>query len=287
MNAETFSGLWFIDEPFAHRMEGIILPRLAAGFDPIPPHFLRANEQLRAGISFRDSQGNFSYSRYLLDKYLTAGGGDVAVIPINGTMSRYGFCGGGNEEIASVLAEAATEKQVKGVVLKMDTPGGTVDSTDMLADAVASFPKRIEAWTNYCASAGMFVASQADDITMENGIVSSVGSIGVLMVYVDRSEQLEKSGQKVTIFRADGSQDKARINGVEPLTDELRAEITAQLNEAKASFDGYVRRGRAGKMISDEPLTGKMYNKRDALRLGLVDRLGSLADTINRVRSWA
>ncbi|GAB2798798.1 hypothetical protein GCM10027275_50550 [Rhabdobacter roseus] len=283
MNADTFSGLWYLEKDFSDRMMDIMLPRLAAGKDPIPEHFLRA-QRPQSGIKIYDENGDFNLNAYYLREFVRDGGGDVAVIPINGTMSRYGFCGFGNERIAAILAEAERQQDVKGVVLKIDTPGGTVDSTDMLADAVRTFSKPIVAWTNYCASAGYFVASQADLIVMENSISSSVGSIGVLMVYVDRSEALEKAGLKVEIFRSEGSEDKARINGVEPLTEDLRAEIQTELNEARRSFHGYVRRGRAGKLQSDEALTGRMYKKKEALKLGLVDRLGSLGDAIQLAR---
>ena len=282
MTAETFSGLWFIHEPFALRMQSIVLPRLAAGKDPIPGHF-----KLRTQISAIDENGNLDINRYYLRDALRQGGGDVAVIEIEGTMSRYGYCGYGNERIVGILKAAEAEPQVKAVVLKMDTPGGTVDSTDILADAVARFSKPIIAWTNFCASAGYFVASQADQIVMENSIASEVGSIGVLMVYVDQSEALEKEGLKVTIYRADASVDKARINGLEPLTNELEAEIRASLNEASRAFNGYVRRGRAGKLKGDAVLTGKMYNKRQALKEGLVDKLGSLDDAIAMARKLA
>lgn len=284
VNAETFSGLWYLHEPFAQRMEGIILPRLAAGFDPIPPHFMGEAGRLRAAISTQGADGNWDINRSYLRDFLQDGGGDVAVIPVDGTMSRSGFCGYGNERIASILEAADGEPQVKAVVMKFNTPGGTVDSTDMLADAVRNFSKPIVAWTNYCASAGYFVASQCDQIVIENSISSEMGSIGVLMVYVDQSAALEKMGLKVTIYRAKGSEDKARINGVEPLTAELEAEIQTDLNVALKSFHGYVRRGRAGKLTSDEALTGKMYKKKQALSLGLADRMGSLGDAVKLAR---
>ncbi|TDB60080.1 S49 family peptidase [Arundinibacter roseus] len=287
MTAETFSGMWFIDEPFASRMQGIILPRLVAGKDPIPAHLNQVSTRLRYEISPYDEKGGWNEDRWYLRNFLRTGGGDVAVIPVEGTMSRYGFCGYGNERIASVLQEADREPEVKAVVLKLDTPGGTVDSTDMLADSIRNFSKPIIAWTNYCASAGYFVASQCDEIMLENSISSEVGSIGVLMVYVDQSAALEREGLAVTIFRAKGSHEKALINGIEPLTAELEKQIQTDLNEAMVAFHGYVRRGRAGKLKSDYVLTGRMFKKKAALKEGLVDRLGTLGDAITLARKKA
>ena len=88
----------------------------------------------------------------------------------------------------------------------------------------------------------------------------------------------------VTIFRATGSEDKALINGIEPLTDELKAEIQTDLNACRKVFLGYVKRGRAGKLKSDEVFTGKMYKKNDAIKLGLVDKVGTLSDALKRAR---
>ncbi|SDG71724.1 protease-4 [Dyadobacter soli] len=264
-------------------MEGIILPRLAAGFDPIPPHFKAGH--IDAAISTRDKNGNWSRARAYLDSYLTAGGGDVAVIPIEGTMSRFGYCGMGNEFLTQVIQEAAEEPAVKSIVIKGHSPGGTVDSVEMLADAIKYFPKPTVGYVNgMAASACVFAMSQCDQIVMENSSSSEIGSIGVLMVYINQSEALKQAGYEVTIFRAGESVDKARINAVEPLTPELKAEIQQDLDAAMNVFKGYVRRGRAGQLRSDEVFSGKMYKKSKALSLGLVDKTGSLSDAIKLAR---
>lgn len=264
-------------------MEGILLPRLAAGFDPIPPHFRAA--QIEAAISPRDKNGNWSQARAYLDLYLRAGGGDVAVIPIEGTMSRFGFCGMGNEFLTEVINEAAAEPEVKAMVIKGHSPGGTVDSVEMLADAIKNFPKPSVGYINgIAASACVFAMSQCDQIVQENSSSSETGSIGVLMVHINQTAALEKAGIQVTIFRAGESVDKARINAVEPLTDDLVAEIESDLDAAMKVFKGYVRRGRAGRLTSDEVFSGKMYKKSEALKLGLIDKVGNLADAIKLAR---
>lgn len=281
MNAETLSGLWYIHEPFANRMGDIIIPRLAAGVEPFPA-YLRPN----AGIDVYDKDGDWSYIRASLAQYLKAGGGEVAVIPIVGTMSRFGMCGMGNEFIAAVLQEAAFEPKCKAVVLKATSPGGTVDSTEMLADAVRNFPKKIVAFVaGQAASACLFVISQADVIVIENSISAEMGSIGVLAIHVDQSEALEKQGLKVTIFRASDSVDKMTINPVEPLKEAVIQEIQTSLDKSQNRFKGYIRIGRAGKLKSEEVFTGKMYDNPDSIRLGLADVSGSLQDAIKIAKS--
>lgn len=285
MHEQTFSGLWYLNETFAWRMHDVILPRLITGKEPLPSHLLLTEERQRlaAKSNFMDEE-NHDYYLWDLKYYRKQGGGDVAVIPISGTMSRNGFCGYGNEYITKLIEVADKDTNTKAVVLKINTPGGTVDSTEMLADAVKNFSKPILAWTPFCASAGYFVASQCDEIFLEDSVTSDVGSIGVLMVYVDQSKFLEKEGFDVTIFRANGSEDKALLNGIEPLTDELKAELQADLNACRKAFLGYVKRGRAGKIQSDEVFSGKMYKKKEALKLGLVDQIGTLSEAVKRAR---
>lgn len=280
LNAETFSGLWYISEPFAQRMEGIILPRLIAGIDPIPAHF-RPN----AAIPIFDQDGEFDYIAFSLNQYLKIGGGDVAVIPLTGTMSRAGMCGMGNEFIVDLLKRAAVEKSVKAVVIKGTTPGGTVDSVEMLADAIRNFPKPIVGYVaGMVASAGVFAFSQTKHIVMENSESAEFGSIGVIMVYVNQKAALEKAGLDVTIFRATGSVDKARINAVESLTPDLEKQIQTDLDSSLNVFKGYVRRGRAGKLNSDDVFTGQMYKKKPAKEYGLVDSFGTVDDAIRIAR---
>lgn len=280
MLSQTFTGLWYINEAFALRMHDMILPRLRAGKDPLPTSYLRQQRPDAAEpLGYQ-----IDYDLRDLRDYLKAGGGEVAVIPISGAMSRDGMCGYGNEYTARILEKADAYDTVKAVVLKINTPGGTVDSTEMLADTVKNFSKPIVAWTPYCASAGVFVASQADEIILEPSVTAEIGSIGVLMVYTDYSKYLEKEGMDVQIFRAEGSEDKALINGIEPLTDELKAEIQADLNACRKAFLGYVKRGRAGRLKSNEVFSGKMYKKEQAIQLGLADKIGSLNDAIKRAR---
>ncbi|MCA0229890.1 MAG: S49 family peptidase [Bacteroidetes bacterium] len=281
MLEQTFSGLWYINSAFALRMHDIILPRLRAGKEPLPASYLQPRPQ---SMESNSSGNSIDWDLEDLKSYLKAGGGDVAVIPIDGAMSRYGLCGYGNEYTARILEKAQDFAKVKSVVLKINTPGGTVDSTEMLADTVKNFSKPIVAWTPYCASAGVFVASQADEIILEPSVTAEIGSIGVLMVYTDYSKYLEKEGMDVQIFRAEGSEDKALINGIEPLTDELKAEIQADLNACRKAFLGYVKRGRAGRLKSNEVFSGKMYKKEQAIQLGLADKIGSLNDAIKRAR---
>ena len=273
MTGFSFAGQWYIEPGYAERMRELIVPRLEAGKDPIPVGLLNTNPVIDAKLS-RNEQ-------YLADYFRLENG--VAVLPINGAMSRSGdMCSYGNESMMRWMDILNRDENTSAIVLKINSPGGTVDSTRAFADAVRAVGKPIVAWTPFAASAAYFVASQCTEIMVEDQLVGGVGSIGVLMVLANQGRALEKQGIDVQIIRADGSQDKALVNGVEPVSEATMAELKTMLNACRSEFVGYVRRGRAGKLTSNEVFSGKMYTANDAVRLGLADRKGTLQQAVQR-----
>jgi protease-4 len=275
MTGFSFAGQWYIEPGYADRMKEMIVPRLEAGKDPLPPSMFQGNPPIDARLS-RNEQ-------YMADYFRTQEG--VGLLPVKGAMSRNGeMCSYGNETLMNWMGIMARDEQTRAIVMNTNSPGGTVDSTRGFADKVreVSAIKPVVMWTPFAASAAYFVGSQATEIMVEDQLVGGIGSIGVLMVLTNQKAALEKQGIQVEILRADGSQDKALVNGVEPISEQTRAELQATLNACRAEFVGYVRRGRAGKLTSNEVFTGKMYTASDAVRLGLADRKGSLQQAIQR-----
>lgn len=206
----------------------------------------------------------------------------VAVIRIIGSMTRYGdLCSYGSEDIASWILEANTRPEISAIVLQINSPGGEVDGTEMLANVVKYSKKPIVAHVaGMAASAGYWVASQASEIMMESRTTSEVGSIGVLAVHVDSSAFLEKEGHKVTIIRADGSEDKALFNSIEPLNEDVLAIAKTHLNVSRKAFIASVKSAR--KNISEDVFSGKMFFGSEALKLGMADSIGYLGDAVSR-----
>ncbi|AWL07968.1 hypothetical protein HME7025_00083 [Aquirufa nivalisilvae] len=206
----------------------------------------------------------------------------VAVIRIIGSMTRYGgLCSYGSEDIASWILEANTMPEVSAIVIQINSPGGEVDGTEMLANVVKNSQKPIVAHVaGMAASAGYWVASQATEIMMESKTTSEVGSIGVLAMHVDSSAFLEKEGHKVTIIRADGSEDKALFNSVEPLSQDVLASVKADLNVYRKAFINMVKSAR--KDISEDVFSGKMFFGSEALKLGMADSIGYIGDAVSR-----
>lgn len=213
---------------------------------------------------------------------MTTQSGQVVVIPIMDTMSRYGdACSFGSEDVAAWIAEANADGSVSGIVLEINSPGGDVDGTEMLGHAVKNSKKPIVAWVaGMAASAAYWVASQASEIVAESEVSTRVGSIGVLAMHVDASAALEKEGYKVTIIRSDGSEDKALFNSVEPLGEDIVTNTKAELNQIRSQFIDIVKAGRPG--IANDVFSGKMFSGKDAKKRKMVDRFGSLSDAVRR-----
>ncbi|MEZ0607865.1 S49 family peptidase [Fibrella sp. WM1] len=280
MTGFSFAGTWYLDYGYAERMREVIRPRLEAGKDPLPQSLLQINPDAEPPpIDARLTSGE----QRIADYFRTPEG--VGILSINGAMSRSGeLCSYGNETLMAWAGILGRDEHTRAVLLRVNSPGGTVDSTKAFADAIQAVNavKPVVTWTPFAASAAYFVASQSREIWVEDQQVGGVGSIGVLMVLTNQSKALEKQGIEVEIMRAEGSHQKALVNGIEPIADPTRAELQATLNACRSEFVGYVRRGRVGKIKSDEVFTGKMYTASQAVQLGLADRKGSFQQAYQR-----
>lgn len=268
---------WALEPKFHDRVAALIL----AG--KIDLSSLQAN---RKSPYFESLQAGFGFAEhyYRLPKVQTKQG-KVAVIPLIGVMTRAGdLCSWGTEDVCAWMMEAYADRDVIGVVLEVNSGGGAVDGTELLAEVVRQRNKPVVAYvTGMAASAAYWVASQADEIVMESAVASEVGSIGVLAMHVDVSAALEKEGYKITIVRADGSEAKALFNSYEPLSEKLIAEIKAEMKPVRGEFIKQVQNVRA-KIADEEIFSGKMYPGSEAVKNGMADRIGYLGDAVGRVQ---
>lgn len=258
---------WAIDYGFASR----ILPILESG----KIESFLALQQAKPVMMGERAEGFYSAQKIK----------NTLLIGINGTMTRSGgACSLGNEHIAADLLAAQTMQGIESIVLQMNTPGGTVDSTAMLADAVKNSSKPVLVHvTGMCCSAGMYVASQAREIFVENANASILGSIGV-MRGIESNKKMVEAGNapEVTLLRGPKSGNKAKLNGYEEMTQEVFDEQMAVMAAIEDDFHAAVMAGRPNmspKVFKDE---AKTYTGAQAIKLGMADRIGSLADTIAR-----
>jgi len=215
----------------------------------------------------------------------------VAVIPIHGVIAKrmnlmQEFSGGTSSEIVGRDIRAAlADSEVRAIVLDMDSPGGTVDGTEALAEIVyeAREVKPIVVFANgLMASAGYWIGSGAQRIiTNQTG---EIGSIGVVMAHYDYSEANEKAGVKRTYIYA--GKYKTIGNDSEPLSKEGEAYLQAGVDYVYSLFIETVSRNR-GCTIADTlaMAEGKIFIGQQALDIGLVDEIGNFETALETARS--
>ena len=216
---------------------------------------------------------------------LTADG--IAVIEMVGTMTKYGSSLSeypGSVTMRRRMRKAVADERVRGIVLRIDSPGGSVSGTGDLADEVrnASLAKPVVAYIeDIGASAAYAVASQASQIVA--GPDAIVGSIGTYMVIYDYSAQAAKAGIKAIVVRA-GRMKGAGTPGTE-ITEEQLAVFQREIDEVNAQFLKRVMRGRGMGIEQVTKLaTGEVWVGDYARALGLVDKVQSLDAAIGDMR---
>ncbi len=210
-------------------------------------------------------------------------GSKVAVIPLEGpVMKNGGMCSYGSKDIIAWVDKANADADVSSIVLVTDSPGGQVDGTEAMANAIKNSAKPVVAYIDgLAASAAYWAVSQASHIFISSGTTAWAGSIGSLIRHVDSSQALAQSGQKVTYITADRSTHKVLGNGTEPLTEEAIAYYKSDLNTVNDTFISAVESGRGDKLTNkEEVFSAKIYNGKQAIKLGLVDKVGTLNDAI-------
>jgi len=217
----------------------------------------------------------------------------IGMLPLFGSMTKYGgLCSYGTQDIIKMMNTLNADPDIDAMVMVTDSPGGSVMGTPEFGEELARSQKPIVSFVDgSMASAAYWAGANTDYIMMNSQEpTAAVGSIGTLYVHVNQSKAIEQNIGEVKIIRAPQSVDKARINSVEPLTEELEAEIVAELKEITDYFINTVSTGRGSSLkVTDAEniFTGKMYKGAEAKKLGMIDSLGSINDAIDRAAMMA
>jgi signal peptide peptidase SppA len=171
--------------------------------------------------------------------------------------------------------------------LDVDSPGGGVYGVAEVSEFIranrmaATGGKPIITQINsLAASGGYWIGSSSDEIIITPG--GEAGSIGVYMLHEDISKWLEKEGIKETFIYAGDY--KVEGNPFEPLGDEAAAHYKSRVNDYMGMFIDSVAKGRnvASKKVIDDFGKGRVFGASQALAAGMVDRVGTLDETLAR-----
>ena len=218
----------------------------------------------------------------------------VAVVNMQGPLSKRSslysmFMGGGSmQAIAQAVRAAAADPAVEAIVLDIDSPGGTVSGTEALANVIrqAREQKPVVSFANgRMCSAAYWAGSGASAIVAES--TADVGSIGVLIVHYDYSEQDRKFGVKIT-YVASGKY-KTIGNNAEPLSGFARDVLQAETDYVYGLFVRAVALNRnvPEQQVLESMADGRVFIGAQAVEAGLADHVGTREDAINLARSLA
>lgn len=211
--------------------------------------------------------GLISAFAWLTGNGLAGATNHIAKVRIDGTITE-------DEELLTRLETVRKSAAVKGVIISIDSPGGTTAGGEAIFEAIrklaADKPVVAQVGT-LAASAGYMIASATDHIVARQS--SIVGSIGVLVQFPDLTGLMDKIGVKMEEVKS--SPLKAEPNPFNPTTDEERAMLRAMIMDSYDWFVGLVDERRP--MTRAEVLAvadGSVFTGRQALQRKLVDELG-------------
>ncbi|MEX1368221.1 MAG: signal peptide peptidase SppA, partial [Nannocystaceae bacterium] len=256
----------------------------------------RISESLRADVEFEPLPDTRPREHWAEDPY-------VAVVLVDGTIvdgkSRaipfigVGFSGG--DTIAETLRELRDDPYCRGVVLRVNSPGGSALASDIIwrevqrtAQAHERDPRFaapiVVSMGDVAASGGYYVAMGAPTVIADPMTIT--GSIGVISLHFDVSELLTKLGISTFTFKEGQNADIG--TPFSPYTPDQRARVEGGI---RRTYDLFRERVAEGRGITTEKVDelgrGHVYSGTDAEALGLVDSMGGLHEAIEQVRTMA
>lgn len=208
----------------------------------------------------------------------------IAVLPIQGSLFPKAnlltdFSGGTSmEKLMSDFNMLMNADQVKGILLDIDSPGGSASMVKEMADAIFEGRKEKPIWAianPITASGSYYLGSQAEKLfTTPSGVL---GSIGVIAVHTDETKADEMAGIKRTVLTV--GENKGIGHPAMPLTDEHMRIQLEQMTEIYEDFTADVARGRgvSQEIVKETYGKGRTYKARSALEKGMVDGIKTIS----------
>jgi signal peptide peptidase SppA len=212
----------------------------------------------------------------------------VALVDVNGTLVNKGAYIGAQSGLTSYeglraqIADAVNDPEVGAICLVIDSGGGEVGGMGETANVIrAARDKKpvIAVVDDFCCSAAYGLASQANSVWVSQ--TSTVGSIGVILVHMDHSGELQMAGVRPTIIKA-GSK-KASGNPFTPLDQDAMEELAGMVSKHYEAFLQTVAAGRGAKCSAKaaRETEAGIFVGQDAITRGLADRVGTVEQAVD------
>jgi len=225
-------------------------------------------------------------------------GPKIAMIDVSGVISdepdrdglRFAERPGMVVEVRNALDRAAEDEEVVGVLLRINTPGGSVSASDTLHHEIEVFrtdgARPVVAFLNGLATSGGYYVAMASDRVIAHP-ASVTGSIGVVMPGLSLEGLMEKYGVTDQTLKSGPFKDSGSM--FRDMNPEERAQLQGVIDDLFVRFQDVVVKGRPA--LSREKIAalsdGRVYSAKQALDSGLVDQLGYLEDAVAELEKRA
>lgn len=187
----------------------------------------------------------------------------------------------GSDRIAAAIRKARLDDKVKAIVLRVNSPGGSALASDVIWRETVLAKKAkpfVVSMGSLAASGGYYIAASADSIfAAPNTITGSIGVFGLIPSF----DKFMKNKIGITFDRVVTGPYADALNGLRPMTADEEQIIQGMVNRIYEEFVQVVADGRKLPVDSIHAMAqGRVYTGEQALKLGLVDRMGDLDDAI-------
>ncbi|ABZ83503.1 signal peptide peptidase sppa, 36k type [Heliomicrobium modesticaldum Ice1] len=216
-------------------------------------------------------------------------GNTVAVVRLEGMIADAGAGAGagllggesGSGQVLEALRRLQQDKQIKAVVLRINSPGGTSAASQEIGREVDRLRESgkvvVASMGDVAASGGYWVAARADKIVAN--AATTTGSIGVILDLANLTELYQKIGYRPNVIKSGPYKDIA--SSAREMTPEERAILQGMVDDIYQQFIDVVAEGRHMPHEQVRALAdGRVFTGRQAKELGLVDELGNFYDAV-------
>ncbi len=211
----------------------------------------------------------------------------IAVINVSGLID-----GGQAEEVYRQMEAARQDRTVKGLIVRIDSPGGTISASDRIYQEIQAYRKRglpvVAFLQGMAASGGYYTSVACEKIVAEPTVVT--GSIGVVMVHFVFENLLENKLGIQPVFLTMGAKKDWPSAFRKPTDEELTYVRDRLLQPAYTRFVAVVKEGRRDALSSEEVeklADGSIFVADQALQAKLIDKIGYLDDAIATIKTMA